>query len=138
MVKLILGVKGTGKTKQLIEMVNTATEETKGSVVCIEKGNKLVHEVTYKARLVDTDEYLIYDAHALYGFISGMAASNNDLTDIFVDSALKICGNNVEDFEKLVANLDTFTRNHDINIVMTSSIPFEEITEAIKGYVVNL
>lgn len=137
MVKLIVGVKGTGKTKQLISMVNEALDVTKGSVVCIEKGNKLIHEIKYQARLIDTDEYLIFDAHALYGFISGISASNHDVTDIFIDSALKICGNDMPEFEKFVANLDEFTKTHDISIVMTSSIPFEEVTPAIKGYVVN-
>lgn len=138
MVKLIVGVRGTGKTAKLIEMVNSAADTTNGSVVCIEKGNKLVHEITYKARLVDSDEYLIYNAEGLYGFIAGMSASNHDITDIFIDSALKIAGNVMPDFEKLVSSLDTFTRSHDINIVMTSSIPVEDVTDALKGYVVNL
>ncbi len=138
MVKLIVGVRGTGKTAKLIEMVNAAADATNGAVVCIEKGNKLVHEITYKARLVDSDEYSICDAQSLYGFIAGMSASNHDITDIFVDSALKIVGNAMADFEKFVANLDTFTHTHDINIVMTSSIPVEEVTESLKGYIVNL
>jgi ABC-type polar amino acid transport system ATPase subunit len=137
MVKLIVGVKGTGKTKQLIAMVNDAINATKGSVVCIEKGNKLMHEVKYQARLIDTDEYLIFDAHALYGFVSGIAASNHDVTDIFIDSALKICENNIAEFEAFVDNLNKFTATHNINIVMTSSIPFEEVTPALDAFFVN-
>ena len=102
MIKLFIGAKGSGKTKTLIELVNSAAATSKGSVVCIEKGDKLIHDVTYKARLIDTDDYAIYDAEALYGFISGILASNSDITDIFVDSALKICGNDTVAFEKML------------------------------------
>ena len=62
MIKLFIGAKGSGKTKTLIELVNNATEASKGSVVCIEKGDKLTHDVTYKARLVDNNVYAIEDA----------------------------------------------------------------------------
>lgn len=137
MVKLILGVKGTGKTKKLIDLANSAMEATNGAVVCVEKGTKLIHEVKYQIRLVDTDEYLVTDAHALYGFLSGICASNSDVTDIFVDSALKICGNNVDEFVAMVKELDIFTQNHKVNIVMTSSIPAEEIPEDIKKYIIE-
>ena len=88
MIKLFIGGKGSGKTKTLIEMVNNAVEASKGNVICIEKGDKLIHDITYKARLIDTDAYSVADAEALYGFIAGILASNSDITDIFVDSAL--------------------------------------------------
>ena len=70
MIKLIIGGKGSGKTKTLIELVNNATAASNGSVVCIEKGDKLTHDITYKARLVDTDAYKICDAASLYGFLA--------------------------------------------------------------------
>ena len=70
MIKLFIGGKGSGKTKTLIEMVNNATQASKGNVVCIEKGDKLTHSITYKARLIDTDDYCIVDASSLFGFIA--------------------------------------------------------------------
>ena len=133
MIKLFIGAKGSGKTKTLIEMVNSAAATSKGSVVCIEKGDKLIHDVTYKARLIDTDADSVYDAAALYGFIAGILASNNDITDIFVDSALKICGNDVEAFEKMLGKLESISK--DVNLIMTSSIAVEDCPEAIKAYV---
>ncbi len=133
MIKLFIGGKGSGKTKTLIELVNNATEASKGSVVCIEKGDKLTHDITYKARLVDTDAYLVHDADALYGFIAGILASNSDITDVFVDSALKICQNDVAAFEKMLSKLDKiFT---DVNLIMTSSITAEECPDSVKAYV---
>ena len=133
MIKLFIGAKGSGKTKTLIELVNSAATTSNGSVVCIEKGDKLIHDGTYKARLIDTDAYSVYDAAALYGFIAGILASNSDITDIFVDSALKICGNDLDAFEKMLGKLESISK--DVNLVMTSSIPVDECPVAIKAYV---
>lgn len=137
MVQLIVGVKGTGKTKLLIEMVNHAVDTSIGAVVCVEKGNKLLHEVKYQARLIDTDEFTIDNACMLYGFLSGICASNHDVTDIFVDSALKICGNNTDEFVDFIERMELLTQSHNINIVMTSSIPSDEIPQKILKYVVE-
>ena len=130
MLKLIIGVKGTGKTKTLISMVNAAVDASHGDVVCIEKGTKLRFDIKYQARLINTDEYYISDAHALAGFIAGILASNHDVTDVFVDSALKICQNDVEEFEKLVDTVAKF----NANIVFTVSLPMEEATDTLKKY----
>ena len=132
MIKLFIGGKGSGKTKTLIEMVNNAVTESKGNVICIEKGDKLKHEITYKARLIDTDYYSVCNAEALYGFIAGILASNSDITDIFVDSSLKICGNDVAAFENMLPKLDNIAK--DVNIVMSASIAVEECPEGIKKY----
>ena len=132
MIKLFIGGKCSGKTKTLIELVNNATSASNGNVVCIEKGDKLIHDITYKARLIDTDAYSVNDADALYGFIAGILASNSDITDIFVDSALKIVGNDVAAFENMLAKLEAITK--DVNLVMTASIAVEECPEAIKAY----
>ena len=132
MIKLFIGGKGSGKTKTLIEMVNNAVTESKGNVVCIEKGDKLIHDITYKARLIDTDAYSVCDAEALYGFIAGILASNSDITDIFVDSALKIANNDVAAFEAMLDKLNKITA--EINLVMTVSIAVEDCPEAIKAY----
>ena len=132
MIKLFIGAKGSGKTKTLIELVNNATSASNGSVVCIEKGDKLTHDVTYKARLVDTDAYKITDAASLFGFIAGILASNNDITDVFVDSALKICANDTDAFEIMLGKLSEISK--DVNIVMTASIAVEECPAGIKAY----
>ncbi len=134
MIKLIVGVKGSGKTKTLISMVNTALGKTDGAVVCIEKGTKLIHEIKYQARLIDTDEYLICGADELYGFIAGVYASNHDVTDIFIDSALKICGGELDKFQKFMARIDTFAAAHGVNFTITSSIPAEDVPEELNKY----
>ena len=132
MIKLFIGGKGSGKTKTLIELTNSAAQSSNGSVVCIEKGDKLKHEITYKARLIDTDAYGVCDAEALYGFIAGILASNNDITDIFVDSALKICGNDVAAFESVLPKLEKIADS--VNLVMSASLPVEEAPAGVKKY----
>ena len=132
MIKLFIGGKGSGKTKTLIELVNNAANTSKGSVVCIEKGDKLKLDITYKARLIDTDFYSVFDADAFYGFIAGILASNTDITDVFVDSALKICANDVAAFEAMLKKCENIAK--DVNLVMTASITVEECPAGIKAY----
>ena len=134
MIKLIIGTKGTGKTKTLIEMVNNAINATKGSVVCIEKGDKLKYDIKYQCRLIDTEDYLITDGQSLYGFIAGILASNHDVTDIFVDSALKICKDDAESFDYFLKEVDAVLKTHEVNLVMTSSLPIDAATDTMKKY----
>ena len=134
MLKLIIGVKGTGKTKALINMVNTAVDSSKGNVVCIEKGDKLTYDVKHQARLIDTKQYFISDAQSLFGFVAGILASNHDVTDLFIDSALKICGNDNAAFDKFLDEVNALVEKIDVNVVMTSSIPVEEASETVNKY----
>ncbi len=134
MLKLIIGVKGTGKTKNLISLVNTAAENSQGDVVCIEKGTKLRYDVKYTARLIDTEEYSVDSAQSLYGFIAGILASNHDVTDVFVDSALKICNNDIELFDKFIEAMNVLAAKFNVRVTMTSSIPAEEASETVKKY----
>ena len=135
MLKLIIGVKGTGKTKALISMVNTAVDHSHGDVVCIEKGVKLRYDVKYQARLIDTNEYFVSDAQSLYGFVAGIFASNHDVTDLFIDSALKICNDDAAAVDEFVEKINTLAVKLNINIVMTSSIPVESASETVKKYI---
>ena len=134
MLKMIVGVKGTGKTKTLISMVNAATELSAGSVVCIEKGTNLRFNVKYQARLINVDEYALTDAQSLYGFIAGVYASNQDITHIFVDGTYRICNKNIDEFEKFVLETAKFADEADINVVMTVSMPIDDIPESVRQY----
>ena len=134
MIKLLIGVKGTGKTKTLIAQANAAQENTKGNVVCIEKGTKLRYDINYQVRLINTDDYLITDASSLEGLVAGILASNADVTDIFIDSAFKICNYDVIGFGAFLDKLSKVTANLDVNILISASIPEEEATDTIKKY----
>ena len=98
MIKLIIGNKGHGKTKKLIDLVNSCVENSDGNVVCVEKEPKLTYDVSSKARLLETDTYRINGHKAFYGFLAGICAGNYDVTDILVDATFKIVG---REYEKL-------------------------------------
>lgn len=135
MIKLIVGVKGTGKTKQLIELVSQALNTTNGDVVCIEKGDKLRFDVNYRCRLVDTEAFGVTDAASLYGFVAGILASNHDVTDVFIDSALKICQEDTAAFDEFLKKADVIAEKNDAKLVITASIPAENVTETMKQYI---
>ena len=116
-------------------MVNEAAEASNGTVVCIEKGVGLRFDVKHTVRLVNTNEYCIFDAEALHGFVAGILASNHDVTDVFIDSALKIANNDVVAFDAFVKEIDELANKLDVNVVMTSSIPTEEASDIVKKYI---
>lgn len=134
MITLILGKKGSGKTKRLIDMCATATAASNGNVVFIEKDNTLTYDLTHKTRLVAADEYGIVGFEALYGFIAGMCAGNYDITDIFVDSTLKIGG--------AVAGLETFVEKlshlQNINLVLSVSADRADIPAHIAEFATEI
>ena len=92
MVRVIMGVKGTGKTKQMIELINSAVHSENGNVVCIERGPKLTYDIHYKIRLIEASHYDMSGYEFLKGFISGLYAGNYDITHVFIDSLTKIVG----------------------------------------------
>ncbi len=133
MIKLIVGLRGSGKTKALVDTVNEVASASKGDVICIEFGNKLNFDIKPQARLVDSTAYSINNAKALYGFIAGIMASNYDITHIYVDSALKICGYDMAAFEKMTLLLDALTVDR-CEVTMTVSAAKEDIPHALHQF----
>ena len=134
MLKFIIGVKGTGKTKTLINLVNGALAVTKGDVVCIEKGVKLRYDIKPTARLIDVEEYMVADAQSLYGFVAGILASNHDVTDLFIDGTLKICKGDIPAFETLVVELDKLVEKVGLNMTMTVSMPESDVSDTLRKF----
>jgi len=118
----------------LISLANEAGVKSSGSVVCIEKGTKLIHEIKYLVRLIDSDEFSITNAEELYGFICGVFASNNDITDLFVDSAHKICACELDVFANFINKVAAFADKANINVVITSSIAPADLPECLNKY----
>lgn len=135
MITLLIGKKGSGKTKRLIELANQAVEESKGCVVVLEKRLKLTYNISHKARLVDTDAYAIDSAAGLYGFISGICAGNYDVTDLLVDSTLKITGTDASGIKDLVACLEKLSKSDSVNFVLSVSAAEDEIPGELAQYI---
>ncbi|MEF9983576.1 MAG: ATP-binding protein [Oscillospiraceae bacterium] len=137
MIKLIVGNKGSGKTKALIDLANKAASTSKGNVVCVEKGLKLTYDLDHKARLVDSDHYSIDGFDSLYGFIAGLLAGDYDITDLFIDSTFKIGGNDINKFEEIVKKLADFTKENNVNLVFLISCDANALPEGLKQYSIN-
>ena len=133
--QLIVGLKGTGKTKTLIEEVNRSSNDTKGVVICIEYGRKLNSDITTRARLVDALEYGIDSADKLYGFVCGMFACNYDITELYIDSALKICADDVAAFEEFVVKTAKLADLFKIDCIVTASCEAVTLSEKVKGFI---
>ena len=135
MVRVIMGKKGSGKTKQMIEMINSAVQTEHGNVVCIEKGEKLTFDIHYQIRLVEASEYDIASFTALKGFVCGLYAGNYDITHIFIDSVTKITGNdNTAETENFLDWLNAFSEKHGIKFTVTISDDASLASEGIKKY----
>ena len=133
MIKLITGPKGSGKTKQLIDMINENLSVVKGNIVCIEKGMQLTHNVPASVRLIDVDEYKIKGCKRFYGFFAGVCASNYDIEQIYVDGVLKVLEHDMEDFAELLAKIEPLTA--DKVVVFTVSADASELPEEVKKYI---
>lgn len=134
MIKIVMGLKGTGKTKTLIDEVNAAVEREPGNVICIEKKQKLRYEISHSARLISASEYKINNYDKVLGFISGLIAGNFDITAIYIDSITKICNDNtnMEDLESFIESIHHLTEH--VNIYMTVSYDENLAPESIKKY----
>ena len=134
MIHLIMGLKGSGKTKKLIDAIHDAVAEAHGDVVCIEYGKKLTYDVTYKVRLVDSKEYAISNSDMLKGFLSGLHAGNFDITNVYIDNLYKTIGTDRAAGEAFILWCAEFAKANAMNITVTVSDDPAEASEAIKQY----
>ena len=134
MIHVIMGLKGSGKTKKLIDGINAAVAQARGDVVCIEYGKKLTYDVTYKVRLVDSQEYGIRSVEMLKGFVSGLHAGNFDITHVFIDNLYKTIGADLASAEEFVAWAAKFAADNSMEITVALSEDPANASEALKQY----
>ncbi|MBO4446023.1 MAG: hypothetical protein IKT04_03455 [Clostridia bacterium] len=134
MVSLIIGRKGTGKTKHLIEEVNAARDASIGNVICVEKGNKLRYDIKLTVRLVSAEEFSISGYDAYYGFLAGMCADDSDITDILCDGTLKIGGPIGPEFLEFFRKVSKLAEATDTKFVFTISADESELPAEIFDF----
>ena len=134
MVNLIIGNKGSGKTKKLIELVNNAVESSNGNVVCVEKEKLLTYDVSYKARLVETDSFCVAGYDAFYGFLAGIIAGDHDITDVFVDATLKIGGKDLTALASFLKKISALSESANQDITFTVSASEEDLPAEIFDF----
>ena len=136
MVKVFMGLPGSGKTKHLIDLVNNAVENESGNVVCIELGQKLRFDLNHNAKLVDITEYDFQGSfETLMAFVNGMYAGNYDISRVFIDSLYKIAGvKDVAQAEQFLNDLEKFSEKHSVNFTIALSEEPSAATEGMKRF----
>lgn len=135
MVKVIMGQKGSGKTKKMIDLINTAVDTEHGNVVAVAHDSKLTFDINYKIRLVDTSDYIIPNYDTLQGFLYGLYAGNYDITHIFIESLNKLVptvGN--ADVEPFLAWLDAFSAKSGIKFTVSISEDEANASDVVRKY----
>ena len=134
MIKLIAGLKGTGKTKTLIAEANKAIAADQGSVVCVEKGRKLIYDISHKVRLISSEEYDIDSYDRFFGFLCGLMSANYDITDNFVDSITKICAPDLDAVEAFLVKAKKLSDTYNVNISVTISGDTAAASDGLKAF----
>ena len=134
MINVIMGLKGSGKTKKLIDSINAAVASASGDVVCIEYGKKLTYDVNYRVRLVDSKEYGISNLDMLKGFLSGLHAGNFDITNVYIDNLYKTIGTDRAAGEAFILWCAEFAEANNMNITITVSDDPAGASEEVKKF----
>ncbi len=133
MIKLIVGNKGSGKTKAMIDMINESVEKSTGSIVCIEKGMKSTYNIKSSVRLIDVDDYVIKGYTMFYGFLMGVLAGNYDIEEVYIDGILKIGEQDIVGLGNLLDQISEIAKEN-LKVVVTVSTDLENLTDGIKKY----
>lgn len=136
MVKVIMGLKGSGKTKQMIDSINNAVKEEPGVMVCIEKSDKLRFDIDYRVRLIEAREYDMEGYSSLKGFISGLHAGNFDITHVFIDGLYKVANveGDIAATEEFLLWCEKFGEANSMSFTITLSEDVEKATDNIKKF----
>lgn len=136
MVQLIIGKKGKGKTKHLLDKVNTEVQNVSGNIVYLDKSTKHMYELNNKIRLIDVSSYLITNSDEFIGFISGIISQDHDLEQMYFDSFLKIACIEGEDIEPIISKLEKLSEAFNVNFVLSISVDEDEVPASMKDKII--
>ncbi len=132
MIKLIAGSRGSGKTKQLVELINESVKTNEGSLVCIEKGMHLTYNLDHKCRLIGLDEYKVHGYSMMYGFVAGILAGNYDINEIYIDGILKVGEQDLEGLGGFLCDIEVLAPQ--IKFIITVSADENSLPASVAKY----
>lgn len=136
MVQLIVGRKGKGKTKQLLEKVNSSVLETTGNIVYLDKSGKHMYELNNKVRLIDVSEYMIANSDEFTGFVSGILSQDRDLEQMYLDSFLKVACLEGQNIVPVIEKLAKYSEQFKVDFILSISLDEAELPEELKSMVI--
>lgn len=136
MVQLIVGNKGKGKTKHLLDKVNTEVKDINGNIVYLDKSTKHMYELNNKVRLIDMSEYMIDNTDAFIGFVCGIISQDHDLQQMYFDSFIKIAAIADDDITEAVEKLEKISEKFDVDFILSISVDEAELSESVKSKII--
>ena len=136
MIQIISGEKGKGKTKILLDKVNTSIKEAKGTIVYLDKNTKHMYELSNKVRLINVKDYAIENSDEFVGFICGIASQDNDLEKIYLDSFLDIAGLWGKDITPVISKLEMISTKFNFDLIISISIAADNLPEIAKDKII--
>ena len=136
MVQLIVGKKGKGKTKQLLDKVNSEVKDISGSIVYLDKSTKHMYELNNKVRLIDVSRYMIENADEFLGFVCGIISQDHDLEQMYFDSFLKIAVLEDKDISAIIEKLDRMSDFFQVDFILSVSMDESELPESVKDKII--
>lgn len=136
MVQLIVGRKGKGKTKQLLDKVNNEVKSITGNVVYLDKSTKHMYELNNRVRLIDVSQYMIENSDEFVGFVCGIISQDHDLQQMYFDSFLAISGLTDEDITGTVAKLEKVSEKFHVDFVLSVSVDEAQLPEQLKEKII--
>ncbi len=136
MVQLIVGNKGKGKTKHLLDKVNSQIKEAAGNIVYLDKSTKHMFELNNKVRLIDVSQYMIEESAEFVGFISGIISQDHDLQQMYLDSFLKIACLEGRDITDTVEKLEKLGDTYNVDFILSIGMDKEDLPEEMKEKVI--
>ena len=136
MVQLIVGKKGKGKTKQLLDKVNSEVKDISGSIVYLDKSTKHMYELNNKVRLIDVSRYMIENESEFLGFVCGIISQDHDLEQMYFDSFLKIAALEDKDISAVIEKLDKMSDFFQVDFILSVSMDESELPETVKDKII--
>ena len=136
MVQLIVGKKGKGKTKQLLDKVNNEVKNITGTIAYLDKNMAHMYDLNNKVRMIDVSQYLIEDASEFVGFVSGIISQDHDLQQMYFDSFLKIACKEDGDIESIIEKLEAISTKFGVNFILSVSLDEDELSASLKDKVI--
>ena len=136
MIQVIAGIKGSGKTKRLIDLTNATAREAVHDVIFLDDDNRYMYDVDHKVRFINARDYHVKNTDMFIGFLGGILSSNYDVGTIFVDAFLKLCHTDLAGSEPVVATLAELGAKHNVDFVLSVSADPEDLPAFLKQYVI--
>ncbi len=134
MIQIIAGKKGSGKTKRLIDMTNTAAHEGASDVIFLDDDNRYMFDIDHKVRFINAGDYHVHSPEMFLGFLSGMLSQNFDVGVIFIDAFMKLCKTDLQDAEWLFKAMEELSTKHHVQFVLSVSEDPDSMPDFMKQY----